>query len=501
MREADRYTIEELGVPGLTLMEHAGKAIAQVVKEMDFAKRIAVVCGKGNNGGDGFVAARYLRPGRKVTVFLISSTFSEDALVMRKRLPAGVICHALTPADAANPKIFRNYDLIVDALFGTGLTKPLTGFVRRVVDRMNSSGKPIVAADIPSGIDASTGRVLGSAVHATRTVTFARPKIGHIFLPGSIHCGKLEIVDIGIPDEAILAAHPAAFLIDRNLARKLLPPRPAQSHKGTYGRSVIIAGSRGMIGAAVLATEAAMKIGSGLTTLCVPDSIYSIAAKKLSPEAMCVPIPDGGRGSFGPESFKSILHAVKNASAVLIGPGLGRHPATLHLVLKCISNFDRNAKWIIDADALYAASKFKFKPARHLADLAVTPHAGEMSRLCGLTRKEIELNPIATASDFARKISGTVLLKGPRSIIAADGEHSFVNPTGNSALAKGGSGDVLAGMICGLCAQGLRTFDAARLAAYLHGLAADLAVEQGRSPRTFLASDLFNYMDAALNKI
>ena len=487
MREADRVAIVEMKIPGLRLMESAGLAVAREAARMVRKKsgRIAVLCGKGNNGGDGLVAARLLaRQGRLVSAVLLSKDFSPDAATQFRRLPGRVEvvrAHSQALWNRACRRL-ETCALVIDAIFCTGLGHPLGGLMKQVVDDLNRLSIPVLAVDIPSGVDATTGRILGAAVRASVTVTFARPKLGHILFPGAAHTGRRVTADIGIPDTAISRARPDTYLIDRNLAARLLPPRPDDSHKGTYGRSVILAGSRGMIGAAVLAAEAAMRIGSGLTRLCVPASVYSIAARKLPPEAMCAPV-----------SEKSIAKYLNDATAVLIGPGLGRDPRTLRWVGRVAKSLRHDQRCVLDADALFALAALP--PA---ADTVLTPHAGEMARLIGKSRAAVEADSCAVARSFARRCRLSVVLKGSRTKIADRYGDVYVNPTGNAALAKGATGDVLVGLICGLAAQGLSAFDAARLAVYLHGRAADLAVEQGRDKRTFLASDIFKYLDAAL---
>lgn len=503
MRAADRAAIVDMKIPGLKLMEHAGRAVADAVDRR--CRRnlpVAIICGKGNNGGDGFVAARLLaRKGRRIYVYLTSGSLSQDAAVQLKRLPKNV---AVVPVHSSalwkkEKEKLRGCGLLVDAIFGTGLAKPLSGGIREIAGEINKMGKPVIAVDIPSGIDATTGQILGAAIRARLTVTFARPKVGHILYPGAACTGELKIADIGIPDRAIAAARPDTFLIDRILASKLLPPRPDHSHKGTFGRSLILAGSRGMVGAAVLAAEAAMRIGSGLTRLGVPETVYTIAARKLSPEAMCSPVPDARRGAFGPESLKPVLSLMERVTCILIGPGIGRHPKTVRWVAEILRSVRPDQKLILDADALHAVavSACRWPPA----DIAVTPHAGEMAKLTGLYRGVVESNACSVARSVSKKYRATVVLKGSRTLIAEPAGRLDINRTGNAALAKGATGDVLAGMICGLASQGLSTFDAARLAVYLHGRAADIAVESGRDKRTFLASDIFQYLDPALREL
>lgn len=505
MREADREAIVGMKIPSLRLMEKAGNAVAReagklIGRSRTRPVRIAVVCGRGNNGGDGLVAARLLhRMGCRVSVFLVSPDFSKDAAAQFKRLPRRIHVHRIFSIAVWKKEMEKlaQCGLIIDALFGTGLSQPVKGFLKRIVEDINRTGLPVLAVDIASGIDATTGAVLGAAVRADVTVTFARLKIGQILFPGAAHCGRLVVADIGIPDRAIERTRPHTFLLTAQDAASLLPLRPDHSHKGTFGQSVILAGSRGMIGAAVLAAEAAMRIGSGITRLCVPQSVYSIAARKLPPEAMCAPVPDGGRGLFGPESVRPVLKYLDRATCVLIGPGIGRDRRTIRWlarILKHIASGRPAPAIILDADALFA-------PAFLPRGCVITPHAGEMARLMGWSRAAVDAGSCEAARNFAMKNGLTVVLKGSRTKIANPKGLLFINHTGNAALAKGATGDVLAGLTCGLGAQGLASFDAARLAVYLQGRAADIAVDRGRDKRTFLASDIFAHLDPALAEL
>ncbi len=508
MREADRVAIHDMKIPGLTLMENAGRAAAAEIVRLlkkSFRRPIAVVCGKGNNGGDGIVIARVLaRRGIRVRVFLLSEDLSPDAAAQLRRLPKSRVerirtCN-LTQWKKARSRL-DDCALIVDAIFGTGMSGKLKDPYPAIIEDINRTGNPIVAVDIPSGIDASSGAILGAAIRAHTTVAFARPKVGHIMPPGASCTGRLIVADIGIPDEAVTRSRPDTFLQARRASIPSLPSRPAHSHKGSYGRTVILAGSRGMIGAAVLAAEAAMRIGAGLTTLAIPDSVYAIAARKLSPEAMCRPVPDGGRGFFSKMSSREIKPIVERSTAVVLGPGIGRDSRTIRWTMDVLKFLPGSGHVVIDADALYALAVTGCPKGFTKADAVLTPHAGEMAALTGQTRSRVESNAVAIARAFASHHGVTVVLKGSRTVIAVPEGSVFVNITGNSALAKGGSGDVLAGMIGGLCAQGLSANHSARLAVYLHGRAADLLVDSGRDKRTVIASDLFQKFDKALREL
>ncbi len=515
MRQADRIAIEEMGIPGRTLMEKAGQAVAdetgrvlrqdRIGRRRGMRGRIAILCGRGNNGGDGLVAARILSAQHHVWVMLTSTDFSPDAERERRRLSPRVrIIRVDRPAGRRDAgRILAGCDVVLDALFGTGLSRPIPPFFRRIIEEINRMSKPVVAVDIPSGIDASTGQILGAAVRAAVTVTFARPKVGHLLHPGAGCTGRLVVADIGIPDEAIVRTRPDLFLMTHPEAARLVPPRPDHSHKGLFGRSVILAGSRGMIGAAVLSAEAAMRSGSGLTTLCVPAGVYSIAARKIPPEAMCHPVSDSGLGAFAAAPRGEPASQIRRSDAILVGPGIGRDSKTVRWVRDLIDLVGPGQRLILDADALYAMAEI-LRTQRHFrlrGDVVLTPHAGEMARLTGRTRQWVEHHPLVAAREYAGRMRCAVVLKGSRTIIADADGRAYINRTGNASLAKGGSGDVLAGMICGLAAQGLSAVDAARLAVYLHGRSADIGVERGRDKRTILASELFTWFDAAFREL
>lgn len=527
MRQVEHIAINEMNIPGIKLMENAGRAVAVEIKRMmeniprRTLIRVGIICGKGQNAGDGLVAARWLTGRRfRAVVFLTSDNLTPDSQSMLKKIPRTVrVIRADTPVRwKKNIPYLMLCDVLVDALFGIGLSRPLKQPWSNIVDDVNKLNKLVVSVDLPSGIDASTGHIMGTALRAVKTVTFFRPKIGHILYPGSEYSGELTVADIGIPDRVFHATSPDTFLNSRDTVSRLLPRRPDNSHKQHYGCSLILAGSQGMIGAGVLAAAGALRIGSGLTILAVPDKIYTVAARKLSPEAMCEPIPDGGSGGFGTASLKRTLELVNRATCILVGPGIGRRPETIRWIFRILKHLDKGKKWIFDADALFAFSyiikrnnkftdkihRFQSNVGRHeslIPDICITPHSGEMARLVQKSRNEVEQDFLSIARNYSNSNRLTTVLKGSRTVIARPDCPVFINKTGNSALAKGSTGDVLAGMICGLAAQGLSTFDAGRLASYLLGRSADIAIHNGRTKLTFLATDIFQYLDDAILEI
>jgi NAD(P)H-hydrate epimerase len=367
--------------------------------------------------------------------------------------------------------------VIVDALLGTGLKSEVTGLYAEVIGIINNSGKPVVAVDIPSGIDAATGRVLGCAVRAKSTVTFALAKCGHVLYPGADHTGKLQIVDIGIPPEIIASAEGHEFL-DMPTVRPLCKERSRNAHKGDAGHCLIIAGSPGKTGAAAMAANSAVRAGAGLVTLAVPAILNSILEVKTT-EAMTIPIPDNDCGLFGDEAFTAILLATMGKNAVALGPGISQNPEIALLVRDLVENISQPL--VIDADGLNAISEDPNILAKKKSAIVIlTPHPGEMGRLAALSTGEVEHNRIGVAQAYAVKYQVYLILKGARTIIAAPDGAIAINGSGNPGMASGGMGDVLTGVLAALLAQGYEPFSACKLGVFIHGYAADLvAAEKG----------------------
>jgi len=478
MRAMDAEAIEALGIPGLVLMEQAGTLTAVALARRygpPGGKRVVVLCGKGNNGGDGFVVARHLLiAGAEVAVFLagLPGEIAGDA---RANLEAFAgIGGTIHPASEVTTRRLKTAleraDVVVDALFGTGLSAPLRPPARDWVRAANRAGKPVVAVDIPSGIDGDTGKVMGDAIRADLTVTFACPKRGHFLVPGMDHRGALVVADIGIPPSVRRRFGGAVTLMTAADAARLVPSRKAAAHKGSFGHVLVIGASVGMTGAATLAAKGALAAGAGLATVAAPEGLNDILEQKLT-EAMTLPMPETAGRGLAEGALKPLLEAAAARSVAVLGPGIGRHPETQRLVRAFTR--DHDGPLVLDADGLNAwAGKMGDFP-RRTAPTVLTPHPGEMARLVGRSAADIQADRMEGAWALARRIEAVVVLKGAHTVIADPFGGVRVNPTGNPALATGGTGDVLAGMVGAYLAQGLSAPDAGALAAYVHGLTAD----------------------------
>ena len=500
MRELDRQAIEEHGVPGLTLMENAGRAVAEAARRMTEGRSgrpIAIVCGRGNNGGDGFVAARHLaQMDRRVEVYLAGGRqeVRGDAAENLQRLAeAGVAVTEVAEADTFARTCSRA-SLVVDALLGTGLSGQVSGLVGRLIEAINECGTAVLAVDIPSGLDADRGRPLGVAVRATETVTLGLPKLGLFLVPGIDYAGRVTVADIGLPSEVVADCPAAGDLVEREWVRMLLPPRRRSAHKGEFGHVLAIAGSAGLSGAAAMCAQAAMRVGAGLVTVGCPESINEILEIKLT-EAMTYPLPETYERSLDTWALAPILELAQAASVVAIGPGLSTQPETVVLVRRLVARLDR--PMVIDADALNALADASVLLEGEHAPAVLTPHPGEMARLMGVTAAEVQAQRPHFAEAAAGRFKSVIILKGACSIIAARGRPLTINGTGNPGMASGGTGDILTGMVAGLIAQGLLPFEAAAAATYLHGLAGDLAAARV-GEAGLIASDLLASVPEAL---
>ncbi|HTY20422.1 MAG TPA: NAD(P)H-hydrate dehydratase [Geobacteraceae bacterium] len=481
MRRMELRAIEESSIPALTLMEKAGKGCAEAIIDRFPScpdPRAVIFAGKGNNGGDGFVIARILREkGWQVTIFVLArrEEIKGDALAKLDLLEAKevIFCSGLDCCIAP----LREATVIIDALLGTGLKSEVVGLFAEAVNIINSSGRPVVSVDIPSGIDSASGKILGCAVKADLTVTFALAKLGHILYPGAEFSGELKIVDIGIPTELTEAAKGYEFL-DAPAIRPLLKGRGKIAHKGDGGHCLIIAGSTGKTGAAAMAANGALRTGAGLVTLAVPASLNHILEVKTT-EVMTLPVPDGGTGFFGNQSRKPIEAALTGKAVVALGPGISWQSETARLVRELSASI--TLPMVIDADGLNALSEDPDLILRKKsATIILTPHPGEMARLAGVSISQIESDRIGVARGFAEKYGIWLILKGARTIIAAPDGAVAINGSGNPGMASGGMGDVLTGVLAALIGQGYDPFSACRLGVFIHGHAADLvAAEKG----------------------
>ena len=480
MRALDRRATDQYGIPSLLLMENAGRAVYDAAVDLlggDVRdKDVLVVAGPGNNGGDGFVVARHLHnAGAFVTIAYYGDRDKAkgDALTNMEIAEKMDIKIDASPPKSELSALVRAGDLVIDALLGTGIKGEVREPYASAIAVING-GTQVLSVDIPSGIDADTGQLLGPAVSADATVTFALPKIGLVTYPGASYAGKLAVADITIPEKALRDNDANTCLLDLDyVAHIIAQPRPLDAHKGIFGHLAVVAGSVGMTGAAALAAEGALRIGTGLVTLAVPESLNDILEAKLT-EAMTMPVPEGKARAFGIASLDKVLEIVEKRDAAVIGPGFGRSEDTIAFTLELIGRLTRPA--IVDADALFAISTDLEVLKKCGAPLIITPHPGEMATLLGTTVAEVQSNRLEVARSFATEYGVTVVLKGAGTVVARPDGAAFINTSGTPAMASGGVGDVLSGMIGGLLALGMA--EASALASvYLHGLAGELAAE------------------------
>lgn len=506
MRELDRRTIHEAGVPGKTLMERAGSGVVSAMEETFGTlqgKTVTIFCGKGNNGGDGFVVARLLRQKRRaVRVCLLAHTrdLKGDAKLMYQRFVKGAGRSSVlsTPSPDSMHQLVRHSHVLVDALLGTGTSSPISGLYHEAIHAMNASEAPTVAVDLPSGIDADTGATLGTAVQASLTVTLGNPKLGLFLGSGIDHVGRLHCVDIGIPTQYVEDLHLPVELLSPFAIQSWLPKRQASAHKGIFGHAGIIAGSSGKSGAAALAGKAALRAGAGLVTVATPASVQTSVASGI-PEVMTLPLPETAEHTLSRHALPRLQPFVQSRNAIGIGPGLSTHAETVEVIRTLLAACDRPI--VIDADALNAlVGHTSLLRSRPLSPI-VTPHPGEMARLLGeSTAATVNRNRLAIAQDFARTHSSIVVLKGARTIIAHPHGPTAIAPTGNPGMATAGTGDVLTGILAGLLAQGVAPWEAAQSGVYLHGLAGDLAARTYGHP-SLMAGDLIASLPQAITHV
>lgn len=505
MQEIDARTIKKYKVPGLALMENAARALAEKALEMpalNSPAAVCIVCGPGNNGGDGLAAARLLKEqGCEVQVFLLGSALNlkGDARTNAQKLKAAKIKINEIKGGAGLTALkagLKRSGLVLDAIFGTGFKGAASKLAGQVIVAINASGVPVLSADIPSGVNGETGQATGPAVKADATVAMGLLKTGLLFYPGKSLAGKVSVADIGFPPKAIADQKAGTNTIGQEYARQLLPSRPYDAHKGSCGTLLVLAGSAGMTGAARLASLSALRSGAGLVYLGIPESLSDVMESKLT-EVIIKPLPETRTRTLSLQALDRIKALMAKADTILIGPGLSTHPETLELVQAVVKNL--NIPAVLDADALTELSG-NVQLLKNQVPLVLTPHYGEMARLTGKTIAEIKANPMRAAGEFAVECNKTIVLKGAPTVIAGPSGHLWVNPTGNSGMATAGSGDVLAGLIAGLMAQGLSPDEAAVLGVYLHGLAGDLAKEN-KTEYCMLAGDILDNLPEAYKKL
>ncbi|OYD16100.1 hypothetical protein CH333_04315 [candidate division WOR-3 bacterium JGI_Cruoil_03_44_89] len=502
MRKIDKKTIEEMGIPGIVLMENAGKGtVDEMEKEFGsfVSKMIVVVCGKGNNGGDGFVIARWLiKKGADVCVFLIGKKddVRGDAHINLNIL-SGMDIEVREIIDDGTLSPFReslkDAYIAVDAIFGTGFKGEIGGITAHVINLINEKGIPVVSVDVPSGVDCENGDVGSVCVNATLTCTMCLPKRGLYLYPGKMHCGKLRVTDIGAPpslfDEATVE------LIDISLASSILPQRPPYGHKGTFGKVLVLAGSPGFTGAAALTSLSALRCGAGLVYLGIPQSLNPILETKAT-EVVTIPLPETQSHTIGSSAMDVLNLYFKGIDVIAMGPGVGVHTDTRDFVIGVMQT--ASSPVIIDADGLNNLNGDDFKGDH--PSLVLTPHPGELSRLTGKSIKYIDKNRIDVALTFAGEWNVVLVLKGAPTVVASPDGRCYLNTTGNSALATAGSGDVLTGIIAALSAQGTEPLQSAVLGVYIHGLSGDLAAKE-KTEYCVIAGDVMENIPEAIKTI
>jgi len=496
LREADAYTINHLKVPGLLLMECAAGKVVERLKTLASKKDdILVLCGTGNNAGDGFACARMLKSeGYQVRVFFLGSRdkLKDDAKVNFDMLSGYQVSVLSMDQASAFSQLAKETEWVVDALFGIGLNREVKGMVAQTIEKVNElhdAGKlKVLAIDVPSGIDANTGKVFGCAVKADETVTFSRMKPGLLLYPGREYAGNVTVENIGIPEYVPSLSDCREFQLEDADLRKMIPQRASRSHKGLYGRLFLAAGSETMMGACVFAGEAAYRVGTGLVQACVPEQAKSVLMMEL-PEAVTMPYDEEG-------PFDFLEDALQNVSACVAGPGLSKKLYAGNLLKAILTYLPKYTPLLLDADALNLIAEeeeLKALVRDRGGNTVLTPHMGEASRLSKMPIAEIMANPVGYAEMIGNEYNAVVVLKDAVTIVRSLDGRLFYNSTGNNGMSTAGSGDVLSGMIGGLLAEGMKPFEAACCGVYAHGKAGDFAREE-RGAYSMTASDILSHI-------
>ncbi|MCL6611055.1 MAG: NAD(P)H-hydrate dehydratase [Peptococcaceae bacterium] len=484
MREIDQRAMAEFKIPGIVLMENAGISVVQAVQEKLSGvqgKTVTIFAGKGNNGGDGLVAARHLfNMGADVKVLLLEDPgkITGDAAVnleIWRRM--GQKVYTVTQKDDFNAvRLFLvRTDIVIDAIYGTGFRGTVMDYAGRIIEAVNASGKPVIAVDIPSGVEADSGRAGGPCIRASLTVTFGLPKVGHLLEPGAECTGELRVVDISLPGSVLADDRIKCNLVEESMVRGWVPFRHSSSHKGDYGRVLVIGGSRGMAGAACLTAGAAARAGAGLVTLAVPEGIYCPVASKMT-EVMVTPVPQTSAGTLSKEALPVIRGMLERSDVLALGPGLSTNPETVEAVRRIVDL--SHIPIVLDADGLNAFVDHTDLIKKAGKPLVLTPHPGEMARLAGISAAAVQNDRLHAARSWSSAWGAVLVLKGHRTIVAAPDGTAYINTTGNPGMATGGSGDVLTGIIAGFMAQGVEAAGAAAAGVYLHGMAGDTAARE-----------------------
>ena len=507
-RELDRISEQKYGIDSYLLMTNAGEAVARLMAEK-YRDRIGggvlMIAGKGNNGGDGMVTARKLhQEGAKVRGVLLGNVAALKGDAARAHadfVAAGGVVIEIANEAALDAVLRERPAIVIDAIFGTGLNAEVSGLPRAAIDRINALDAPKVAVDIASGVNADTGAVMGTAVDADISVTFGYAKFGHVSYPGAGHCGELKIVEIGFAPAAIDEIAPLGLFLEKEDVRGWVKPRADNSHKGMYGHPMVIAGSRGKAGAALLASRGALRTGAGLVTTAIPNCVADLVAAGQA-ELMTEAIADRDGHFDGRAAAEALSSLIKPMSSIVIGPGIGVSDGTRELISWIISEAvlpDRPL--LIDADGLNLLAELgpeKLKSAK--GPVVLTPHPGEMSRLLGLSTKEINADRISAAKKLVASTGAVVLLKGSRSVIAGPAGEVYINSTGNPGMSTPGMGDALSGITGALLAQKIAPLKALAFGVFIHGYAADL-VAQKYGHVGYIVGDLIDELPRAIEEI
>jgi hydroxyethylthiazole kinase-like uncharacterized protein yjeF len=507
MGKIDKYSIEQIGIPGIVLMENAALKIVKHIElyiEQNHLKipNIMIVAGKGNNAGDAFAVARHLIiSGKKVKTYCL---FDNKYIVGDARINLDI----LQSLDADIEFLQDNSELdefiintksshiVLDGIFGTGFRGQINGHIAKVIEIINHNASYIMSIDIASGIEAATGKVANTCIKADKTVTFELPKIGQLIYPGKYNSGQLEIESIGMPSKSIQSIDININLTDLDFINSVIPIRKEEFNKGNCGKVLIVTGSLGMAGSGCIAAKASLRTGTGLVYIAAPSSLMNVY-QSVVPEAVAIGLKDSN-GVLEEEALDVIFDMLKKCNATAIGPGISTHKSIYNIVRSIAET--AKIPLVIDADALNVIAEDTGIFNKFQKDVVITPHPGEMSRLTGLEIKYIQENRIEVAKMYASLWGVTVVLKGARTIIADKNGEVFINPTGNSGMATAGSGDALSGIIASLIGQGVRPFEAAIAGTYIHGLAGDIAAQE-KGLYGINAMDIVENIPYALNKV